>query len=254
MKKTLYILTLVFLAFSCDERNEDHIVNTKNDKLINLPIVRDTIQLDGEFKMIEDFLNSNYRPLYIGDDTSIIYVDYKIQEFYTAPPNVRSEGDKIEQFDVWKKYWDKYKDFYSEFLDDDYNDWDSAEIELIIDTSQRVSNKVNINANIDVENYIAYPVFIRNMDTGSVVIGYGTHIPLILEAKNKQQEWTPLEHQFLYRCVTGLPNLILPSKNIIISSLPITTGDEKVKLRLKLGNNYSNVINGSLDLTFKHSP
>ena len=48
---------------------------------------------------------------------------------------------------------------------------------------------------------------------------------------------------------TGVESIILPPKQIVVTSELVYTGDFKTKLRMKLGSNYSREFTGSINLT-----
>lgn len=246
---SFFIIVLIMVSLSCESSNAIEHGNLQDEKTIySFPVVIDTFQFDLMYKEIEDFIKSNYRPIYIGTDSDSLFVDYNIQNYYLSPPTVRELGvEASESSELSEKYWDKYQIYYHEFPYKQYAYWDSADIEIFIDTSQLVANLGYKKNYLEEKQYYAYPIFIKNKDTSSLVIGYGSHIPMVVEVKTEENQWFPLESQYLYRCGTGLPRIVLPKENIIISSIPITVGDKSVKFRLKLGNSYSNIINGRLN-------
>ena len=102
--------------------------------------------------------------------------------------------------------------------------WDNAKIEIQIN-DKLVSNSI--------------PVLIRNNNKDTIAIGYGTQIPIIMEALNENYQWKPIQKKFVYMCGVGLGSIILPPGEIAITLAPIFTGFTKTRLRLVLGNNIS---------------
>lgn len=85
-----------------------------------------------------------------------------------------------------------------------------------------------------------------NKHADTIVVGYGVLIPIILEAKNKQGKWNPIQDRYIVGCGTGVGHIFLPPNQIVITLAPIFNGDYKTQLRLKCGNNYSNTFTGSI--------
>ena len=116
---------------------------------------------------------------------------------------------------------------------------DSTIMPIIIDTTQI----------LEVNNRKSFPILIQNNTKDSVLIGYGDRIPLITEALNQNGEWQAIEERYVYMCGTGLNSIILPPNELLISSIFIYSGDLPTKLRVKMGNNYSQEFLGNIHKT-----
>jgi hypothetical protein len=114
----------------------------------------------------------------------------------------------------------------------EYNYGESADIKVRTDTSRKFLN--------------SYPVLLTNKEPDTVCIGYGDYIPLIMEAVDSAGNWEPIEEPFIYVCGVGVKSVILPPGECVISLAPVFRGDYKTKLRLSLGNNYSEPFDGSI--------
>jgi hypothetical protein len=240
----------VFLMTACER--SDSIVS-EDDVLLKeefiFPEIKDTFNLNSQFKTIDDFGSSNYRPIYIGKDTTHLEVDYQIQTYYPSEENINLLlVEETPNRHLKKLYRDRYQDYFEVYTSRDYPQWDSAEFQLIIDTTQFVKNIGRSPQSYQDYIFHGYPVLIKNTSQTPIIIGYGSHIPLILEVNNHQGEWVPLESMYYYPCGNDLPFIVLPENHIIMSSLPKTVGDDETQFRLKLGQVYSNTIIGKFSL------
>ena len=251
--RLLSFLLLLATLQACSSENEpeENLPELSAVKeVLNFPEIIDMFQFSTELKPIENFNKSNYRPLFIGRDTSTIAVDYLIQKYAKEPSTIVEVGvDPSKESELIEEYWDNYNQYLLYFPDTlTYKEWYDGSIEIVIDTTQEVSNLVDFKPEGEGYIYAAYPLLLRNIDTCTIVVGYGSHIPMVLEVKTENNEWIPIEERYLYFSGTGLNRLALPQNHVMLSSLPITQGDEKVEMRLRLGNNYSNIIIGKLSL------
>lgn len=110
----------------------------------------------------------------------------------------------------------------------------------------KIADSVHLLIKVDTAQVIndygrrAFPVLIMNQYNDTVYIGYGDQIPIVAEAISKNGKWEPIEERYIYMCGTGLNSIILPPHEIVITSELVYSGNFKTKLRIKLGNNYSN--------------
>ena len=102
--------------------------------------------------------------------------------------------------------------------------WNNAKIEIQVSNTS-ISNSI--------------PVLIRNNNKDTIAIGYGSQIPIVMEALNENYEWKPIQKKFIYMCGVGLSTIILPPGEIAITLAPVFKGFTKTRLRLVLGNNVS---------------
>ena len=81
-------------------------------------------------------------------------------------------------------------------------------------------------------------------------VGYGQHIPLILEAQDSLGEWQAIQKLYTYWCGTGLTSFCLLPGELVITSCKLYEGDYQTKMRLAFGfkkTNYSNEFIGRMN-------
>jgi hypothetical protein len=83
--------------------------------------------------------------------------------------------------------------------------------------------------------FLSDPVFIENLSTDNLQVGYGFHIPVIFEAQDEEGNWASIQKHHRYASGNGLPTPYLPKNDILIASCPVLYGDFHTKLRLKYG-------------------
>ena len=231
LKKLVHIFCLLILV-SCS--NNEIIENTEENQEVEKSIVLlDTLTTELKKDTSTSLKDAEFHPLYIGkraDSIQIIYDPNKVE-------NVTHE-------------WDLYKKP------------DSLDLTITIDTSRLIAS---VQKYIDWKmadslgeispifyslQYQSYPVIIENKTSDTLEIGYGEYIPLIIEAKDQNGEWKPIQKPFVYFCGTGMPFYFLPPEEILITSCKIFDGDFKTTLRLVYGwekQNYSNEFSGFID-------
>lgn len=217
-----WMLTLLIWTIGCKNivRHSDTDIEFMNVELI------DTFTNVLSYKTAESITTSAYHPMYIGPELDTIHLSYK------------SRNLKHRFYD-----WDKYE--YP----------DSSGLIVFVDTTKFVGtvNRFRIVPPPPPPNYqsgdsinftvppatrgdhYAYPVYIKNMLSDTISVGYGDYIPLILEAKDSLGLWKPIQKNYRYHCGTGLSHYYLPPSQISIISCPIFDGSFSTKLRLKYG-------------------
>ena len=204
----------------------------------DFPVFIDTNKLEVSIADINWINDGNHNPLYFGYLADTIEVEKAYGRIY-GPPPPRGSKESIPNFSEGKysDYFLKWEDFRS------YVGADSVRLTILIDTSQFITN----------EGRKAYPVIIKNLHFDTVYVGYGRYIPIITEALNEKGEWEPIEERYRYLCGTGLERIILPPKQIVVTSQLVYSGSFKTKLRIKYGSNYSREFVGFINPTqFKH--
>jgi hypothetical protein len=190
---------------------------------------------------------ANYRPLYLGIKRDTLVVNYDLSNYY-SPPNivelilVDSTISTIGEVD--KKQIRQNHDNYSNYFQDLAFGkkplyWNDSNIKITIDTTQKTRNIGREKYGYTDFIHQAYPVILENTSDSTIIIGYGSQIPLILEVKDKNGDWKATEHMFTYMCGNGLPSILLPKGEIVLTSVPIIEGGEKKEFRLRIGENYS---------------
>lgn len=205
---------------------------------------------------MDEFGIANYPPLYFGNWADTIYVNYEIPRYSSPPPPpvIITSGDTLYKnendfyFGTHKDNYEKYSDYYQVIPLDDFTSWDSAVLEITIDTNAIIRNIDYKKFQDNTFSFYAFPLIISNKTDKSVAIGYGSHLALILEAIDENGEWKPIEKRYTYMCGTGLPTIVLPSNEIVLTSVQIYKGEYLTDLRLKIGNNYSSTFKGYINL------
>jgi hypothetical protein len=252
MKRALYILAAFYFLCSCSSDESRNPVKTVQKVAEEyFPKAIDTSSFIGKNKSFDEFSTGNYKPIYLGDKQSTLFVDYWIQKYTKDPNLIKPLSYQVSEYDsISEEYWNKYKSYFPLHNSVDLLNWDSADIRIHIDTSCVIRNIELKDWNTDTIIYNAYPVILVNKMDSDVIVGHGFQIPLIIEVANEENNWVPIEIVYSHLCANGLRSVILPKNEIIITSLPISKGISKTKMRLKLGRNYSNEIWG--DLTIKN--
>lgn len=220
----LIILGIIIGLYSCDNnKNKDTEIEVFNFKT---PKIQDTLKTDRIERNTVWLQNGNYNPLYIGQNKDSIYVSYRpnLKKYFVYDDNRRS-----------------------------YNSPDSAGILLLIDTTNIISNHSMIweddGSMLSTKSFKAFPVFVVNMTKDTLSIGYGDHLPIVMEAIDNKGTWRPIEEPYMYMCGTGLNGIILPPNEIVVTSAPINKGKIKTKLRLRYNNILSQEFYGTINPT-----
>lgn len=231
MKTTITYLLTASVLLACSSHG-DLERNEPEEKFV-FPVFIDKEELK-EDKVNMIWMNDgNHNPLYFGEMIDTITVERTFGRLYPPPPPPGST-------DTMQIIEGKYSNYFLDWMDlRDYTNYDSVELNILVDTSQFITNR----------RRKAYPVIIENLHSDTVYIGYGSYIPIITEALNEKGEWKPIEDRFIYMCGNGVESIILPPKQIVVTSELLYTGDFKTKLRMKLGSNYSREFTGTINLT-----
>jgi len=132
---------------------------------------------------------------------------------------------------------------------------DSKSMIILIDTTKTVGSPMGVHEDYNKPEYrdnkIAYPVFISNLSNDTLDIGFGNILPIIMEAKDENGIWKPIQKKFKYECGKGLTEFYLGPKQIAITTMKLFEGTFKTKLRLVFSysalKTYSNVIDGYIN-------
>lgn len=224
--KTLQLIIFGILIglYACNsKKNEDKKIERFSFKT---PIVQDTFKTDRIERNTVWLQNGSYKPLYIGQRKDSIYVSYR--------PNL-------------KKYfvYANHKRSYSRP--------DSSGIILLIDTTKIISDHSMIweddGSMLSTKSFKAFPVFVVNTTKDTLSIGYGDHLPIIMEAIDDKGNWRPIEEPYIYMCGTGLNEITLHPNEIVVTSAPINKGKIKTKLRLRYNDILSQEFYGTINST-----
>lgn len=213
MKNVIKLSIIFMIAFvSC--KKKENAFSKKEETSTPFPTIIDTINIK-RFTFDDEnspWLNTaSYEFYYLGKLNDTIYLEKAIR-FSPEEPKKNNLQKKYEKYSTENpKYDSKY--------------WGNSKIQIEINKSLKISNSI--------------PVLIRNNNKDTIAIGYGTQIPITMEAQNEKKEWKPIQEKFIYMCGFGLKTIILPPNEIAITLAPIFKGNFKTKLRLKLGDNKS---------------
>ncbi|SFN56732.1 hypothetical protein SAMN05421594_3276 [Chryseobacterium oleae] len=95
--------------------------------------------------------------------------------------------------------------------------------------------------------YDGFPVTIYNEEDKDIIIGFGNHIPLELEALDKENNWKTIYSRRIYSCGVGIRYIMLKPKQIITVFQPRLSGNFKTKFRYRLKNMLSNEFEGKIN-------
>lgn len=194
------------------------------------PVIIDNDALVDDLTNVEVSYHGNHNPLYFGKLMDTIKVDKNIGVSLEVFLDEDEEIVLVEP----RKFEKYFLDWMSEKR---YKYWDSVDLNIFIDTTQVIGN----------DRRRAFPVLIQNNHSDTINIGYGRYIPIVAEAKNREGEWKPIEEPFIYMCGVGLETIILPPEEFVVTSQLMYSGKFKTKLRLRMGNNYSQEFKGCIN-------
>jgi hypothetical protein len=231
LKNIVVVLVLVLYSCSNDNQFVENDNTTINKIGKSIPTIIDPTNDTLSFAKFVMGYHGNHYPMYFGSFKDTITICHSV--FPTQPPHEPGTQNQKKIKGQFDKYFELVMNTKKVLRRD------SANLFIYVDTNQQVSNN----------GRKAYPVFIKNNDTDTVGIGYGDHIPLILEAKIDNKSWVPLEERYIYDCAVGLNLYVLPPNEFVITSCliyPKNTNNKNTLLRLSMGRNYSNEFIGSI--------
>lgn len=229
-----YCLTIVLSSFfACNSITNGKVSETSDD--FRFPVVIDTLHLAKHgLPMVYNpeywWPVANYDFHYIGPYKDTIILDHFL--YYIPPPPPPSECCPEKEISFESLYdleaycipWDAEKHF-------EY--WFKADVKIDIDLNPTINNRL--------------PVLLTNLDSDTIIIGYGEIVPLIMEAKDSLGNWGPMEERFIYKCGVGISSVFLPPQEVVLTSAPIFDGEFETTMRLRLGKNYSKEFKGNVN-------
>jgi hypothetical protein len=224
------IFTFLFLfCFSCKQ--------AEDKREHELPVLVDTFKYERIQFEADSASTTWYWPAYIGKLTDTIRIDYLLY------PRFYSE---LNSLDTSFKY--VFRDTIM-FRDDDSASFsvNSEEVflKIYIDTTKMMSQFI-IGRHDVVKSF---PVFIYNLSFVKVILGADGIINLTYEALNPEGKWQAIEDKFRFdHCTNDYTRVLLPIGQIALTSAVIYKGSFKTKLRVRLGQFYSNEFSGSINL------
>jgi hypothetical protein len=214
MKQLLFILLTTIPFFCCGQN-------------LKIPFVIDYLNQKGKLKPPTREQNEVFNIRYIGKYSDSILIG-----------NNRDIKDEIENHSVYITV--KNKNHYSSYM---YNKFD-----IIVDTLKQITFTEYdwVKNKIVTKYYKSHSIIIYNNSDTISTVGYGLHVPIILEAIDTLGNWKPVEISFMYTCGVGLKDVVLKPKEMLCALAPIYQGDFETRLRYNLGNNYSNEFYGKI--------
>ena len=169
-----------------------------------------------------------FAPIYIGDIKASIQLIYKPEK----------TGNRIEFENISPLYPTEQS------------------LTLTIDTSRIIGMPMSVWEYYKKTEYrrefMAFPVFIENISSDTLIIGEGDMFPISIEAKDKKGKWCKILNPFERECGTDLKVIFLAPHQLAITAIPICEGSFRTEIRLvfRLSDNryvYSNVIEGKIE-------
>ena len=279
-KRITCLFIILYLLQSCDQVNVSHdkdqfpvlrVPNHAND--VKTPICAD--------HALKEF----FQVYYMGHRRDTITLNYDLFWKFAPPPppapmppippgkkptqqEIEDRQERKERNDsmliVWRKktetersfkrYQVSYTEKYSNHTDIipiyQKNSDKRLNSSITVDTTTILSKNIHWHDrdHLKKEDRVpAYAVFIKNRDSLSYLVGSGSYVALITEAKDVEGNWREITNPYIYSCGTGIPGLLLPPNELFVTSTLIYDGDFETTLRLKLGSAYSNEYRGKIN-------
>ena len=224
----IILLTILFIS-SCQTDKKQDVKEIENSK--PFPVVFDTLGINNFLYYFEDenptwLSTSNYNFYFIGAVKDTVYLSPYINFSPPPPPPPLPSGAKTTNRAMTPERENPFKKYYIEWDEErSYKNWMQSKIDIQVDTATKISG--------------LYPVMLTNLDIDTISIGYGRHIPLIMEATDSLGNWKPIQERFIYMCGNGVGTIILPPSECVLTLAPNFQGNYKTKLRLTLGDSNS---------------
>ncbi len=225
------------ILFSCSIGvHKANVVTTNNDGVtaINPFGLRyyDALKVDAIFDTTSCLSVAQFFPLYIGALRDSIFLNHGSH----LPQRREAEKDELIRLP-------------------------GNDIEITVDTTQFITSVEYRGRWVSVENnyemkrkseevYLkSYPVILKNNRNKTTTVGYGNHLPIIMEAKDSLGEWNPIQVGYTYLSSTELLFPFLKKDEYLITACKLFEGEFKTTLRLKYGwvaYTYSNEFSGQI--------
>lgn len=238
MKNSIVVFFLICL-FSCTGRDSveaypiittqefDSIISEDSKLMLAAnPVVyainfKDSVNMNDKEEDEQNYFGEYDENFYTHDSLKI-FVDDENLDFHTSEFNIFSipppPSPKIKD-----SIYDKENGVYEYEYEYD-TDKEFEELLLKMEQRKRV-------------HYKTYPVYIYNYGESQTVIQAPiiTELFILLEAKNKNNEWKPIEYfeQYGFLCGTGHRDYVLKPKHYLLTTVKRYKGDYKTKLRVK---------------------
>lgn len=235
MKRIAFLLLFFVLFLGCKQINP---IRNSNALDQAFPKLTHTNGIDSTFNYYGDTLReislANYKLYYIGKYRKEIALDSgKISwgAIFIPPGFTKKDIEKYKK--------EKKTGFACYTLGTD-------KIRKSLRNGEYLKMSVQVDTTVIIGNH--YPVLHRNLQKDTCVIGVGGQLSLIMEAKNPQGVWKPIQQKFQAFCSSGEEFLLLPPQEIALTFAPIFKGSYKTQMRICLGQNTSNPFWGFIDI------
>lgn len=228
IKTPIIILSLTsLLMLSCQADKEDtekEVVDLKT-----FPVILDT---SGVARRLDLFQGKNFNGLpythfeyyFIGQVKDTIYLNPFLHFFLYSIAGMSKSGEIIsEEITVLEDPFLKYR-----------KEWEDN-----IDFKHYSEVKIDIAMNREIKFSDYFPVMFTNWNKDTIIIGNSTNIPIMMEAMDSSGIWRAVHEDYVVGCGNGVGYIILPPNECVITLAPIFTGPYKAKLRLRIGESYS---------------
>lgn len=232
MKKFL-LLCLFGISFSCGKK--DNIKSTKTKTMPSFPVILKT-------KGLEEYINRYCQK----DEWNLPYISYRC--FYVGPvrdslPIVQVSWDS--DLAPTNLEWSPIRRLVSNYHGPDLFRAEDFWTYLHLQDSPLCRMDIRFDTTQNFES--CFPVMITNLEPDSVVVGYGDHPFLYLEAKDSLGNWKAIEFHRPIGCSTGMGFWALAPGHCIITLAPRYSGSYKTKFRFRIGKNMSKSFSGWMD-------
>lgn len=223
---SLLILLVFGSIFSCTTESKPE--NTVS--LEKYPILIDEKHDLGTPVEKEWLSYANYDLYYIGPKRDSLVVDHLLSAKFHRD-YLDSENDSLPpaEYGQYDNSWEN--------LSESSVPAEFSTLKIEVDTNQYIAG-----------NQKTYAVFITNVGLDTTLIAYRSRIPAIMEAKNENGKWLPIQ-EALRGCGFEVHSVKLPPNEMVLTSAPVFKGESKTKLRIRIGKNYSNTFYGSINYT-----
>lgn len=220
---------IMFFIVSCHNHKKEGV--KESDILPPFPVVLDTLGIDRFVHLSDEndstwVSTSNYGFYYIGEVKDTIFLSTSLN-FYPQPLSSEVKATMPKRENPFEKYYIEWNE------EKNYKDWTGAHIDIRIDTTTLIAR--------------SFPAMLTNRGTDTVFIGYGKHIPMMMEATDSLGNWRPIQETYRYVCGMGVGSIILPPNECVLTLVPVFSGRYKTALRLTLGNNHSLPFTGFIE-------
>lgn len=221
----LCLTTLLMLSCQTDKGDtEKEVVD-----LETFPVILDTskiarwLDIIGEYN-INGLPYTHYEYYFIGQVKDTIYLNPSLHFDLYSLGGMSKSGEIIsEEITVLEDPFLKY-----------CKEWEDN-----IDFKHYSEVKIDIAMNREIKFSDYFPVVLTNWNKDTIIIGNSTNIPLKMEAMDSSGIWRAIHENYEVGCGNGVGQIILPPNECVITLAPIFTGPFKAKLRLSIGESYS---------------